>query len=78
MPYDSGLDESLYSKQFETETDRITVSVFSYNKGAKKLQISREKNGGQGDYKFSKLGRMSKEELENTLPLLQEAVKHMD
>jgi len=71
MPYDSTLDNKLYSKSIETE-----LSVYSYNEGAKKLQISRE-NKAQEDYRFSKLGRLSKEEAEGILPLMQEAIKEM-
>jgi len=77
MPYDASLDENLFSKNYETETDRLTVSVFSYNGGQKKIQISREKKDSQGELKFSKLGRMTKEELENLLPFIQEALKSM-
>ena len=78
MPYDSSLDESLFSKSFETETTRLTVSVYSYNKGMKKLQITRENRGPEGDYRFSKLGRMNKEEAAAVIPLMQEATKAMD
>ena len=73
MPYDATLDENLFSKFWETEVDRLTVSVFSYNKGVKKLQISRTSKDSQGELKFSKLGRMTKEEVEGILPLIQEA-----
>lgn len=78
MPYDSSLDESLFSKSFETETSRLSVSVYSYNKGMKKLQITRENRGPEGDYRFSKLGRMTKEEAIAVIPLMQEATKAMD
>ena len=78
MPYDSSLDESLFSKAWESDQDRLTVSVYSYNQGTKKLQISRESKGNQGDFRFAKLGRMTKQEIESLLPLLQEALKHLD
>ncbi len=78
MPYDRGLDERLFSKSYETESERISVSVHSYNKGTKKLQIARESKTGQGDFKFAKLGRMTKEEVESILPLIQEAHNQMD
>jgi len=77
MPYDSSLDESLFSKSFETDLGRLTVSVFSYNSGPKKLQISRENRTGQGEFSFAKLGRITKEELEALLPFIQEALKFM-
>lgn len=74
MPYDASLDESLFSKSWENEGMRVVVSVFSYNKGAKKLQISRETQNAEGEYRFGKLGRMTKEEIEGVLPLIQEAM----
>ena len=77
MPYDNSLDERLFSKSCETETERLTVSVHSYNKGIKKLQISRENKNDQDEFKFAKLGRMTKEEIEPLLSLLQEALNYM-
>jgi len=73
MPYDSKLDENLFSKTWKSETGQVTVSVYSYNKGPKKVQITRENIGTDGQLMFVKLGRLSKEELEGILPLLQEA-----
>jgi len=77
MPYDSSLDEQLVAKSWEGEGTKITVSVYSYNKGAKKLQISRENQTGEGEYRFTKLGRLAKEEAEGILPLIQEAIAAM-
>ncbi len=77
MPYDSSLDETLFSKSWETESDRITVSVRSYNKGEKKLQLSRESKNAQGELRFAKLGRLTKGETAAILPLIQEALKVM-
>ena len=74
MPYDSSLDESLFSKSWETESERLTVSVYSYNKGTKKLQISRESKDREGNFRFAKMGRMTKEEIQAILPLLQESL----
>ena len=74
MPYEKELDVSLFSGDFDTELGRLTVSVFSYNKGVKKLQISRTSKNEQGELKFSKLGRMTKEEVTGILPLMQEAM----
>ena len=77
MPYDSSLDECLFSKSWEGEMSRITVSIYSYNKGAKKLQITRENRDPQGQFRFAKLGRMTKEETEAVIPFIQEAVPNM-
>jgi len=77
MPYNASLDEQLYSHDWESENGKIVVSVYSYNKGAKKLQISREVKDREGNFTFAKLGRLSKDEVEAILPLVQEAVKVM-
>ena len=77
MPYDSNLDEKLFSKFWENDTGKIVVSVYSYNNGPKKLQISREIKDREGKSNFAKLGRLSKEELGGILPLIQEAAAIM-
>jgi len=77
MPYDSSLDEQLFSKSWEDEGGKIVVSVHSYNKGPKKLQIAREIKDRMGNTAFAKLGRLSKEEIRGILPLIQEAVAIM-
>ncbi len=77
MPYDSSLDEQLFAKSFDTEDGRITVSVYSYNNGAKKLQIVRENKDPEGALRFAKMGRLTKNEVEGILPLIQEAKSQM-
>ncbi|MBU1112878.1 MAG: hypothetical protein KKH93_03245 [Candidatus Omnitrophica bacterium] len=77
MPYDSNLDEKNFSKSWESDTTKITVGVFSYNKGAKKMQVTRENRDSNGDFRFTRLGRMSKEEVEAILPVIQEAAALM-
>lgn len=77
MPYDRNLDEEIFSKAWVTEDDKITVSVFSYNNGPKKIQIVREVKDAQGNLRFAKLGRLTKEEAEAVLPLFTEAIGHM-
>lgn len=77
MPYDSGLDEKVFSKSWESDSARLTVSVYSYNKGPKKLQITRENRNPEGELRFTKLGRMNKEEVEAVFPFIQEAMNSM-
>jgi len=77
MPYDGSLDEQLFSSPWEGDGTKVTVSVYSYNKGAKKLQITRENQNAEGEYRFTKLGRLAKEEAEGILPLIQEALVKM-
>lgn len=78
MPYDNSLDKTLFSKSWESDAERLSVSVHSYNEGAKKLQISRENKGPEGEFRFAKLGRMTKEEVEAVLPLIKEALNSMN
>ena len=78
MPYNANLDECLYVKSWTSDAGRINVSVYSYNKGPKKLQITREIQDSQGQMKFTKLGRLGKEEVEGIMPLIQEAMAKMD
>ena len=50
--------------------------MFSYNDGPTKLQISRESrnpNSAEPVFKWSKLGRMTKEEVEAVMPLMEKA-----
>jgi len=77
MPYDASLDEKLFSQSWETDDTKITVSVFSYNKGVNKLQISRENKDAEGEPRFAKLGRMTKEEATAIIPFIQEAITKM-
>lgn len=74
MPYDKNLDKKLYCKEWEGERERLTVSVYSYNDGPKKLQITRENKDKEGNFRFTRLGRLSKEEIQAILPFIQEAV----
>ena len=76
MPYDSSLDKQLFAKSWEGDGTKITVSIYSYNNGPKKLQISRENMDAEGQPRFSKLGRMTKEEFEGIQPFLQEVLAH--
>lgn len=76
MPYDAALDQELFKESKEFEGTRINVSVFSYNGGEKKLQIGRE-NISNENWRFSKLGRMTKEEAEAVVPAIQKALEQM-
>ncbi len=78
MPYDKELDECLFAKSWENDNEKLTASIFSYNKGTKKLQLTRENKNSQGEFRFAKLGRLTTEEITTLLPLIQEACDHMD
>lgn len=78
MAFDKSLDKELFSESANFEITRIKVSVFSYNEGTPKLQISREnRNTESGEWVFSKLGRMTKEEAKAIAPLIEKALKEM-
>ncbi len=77
MPYDSSLDSQVFTRFWENDSGKIVVSVYSYNNGPKKIQIVREVKDKNGEYAFAKLGRLTKEEAQGVLPLMQEALKAM-
>jgi len=77
MPYDSSLDAQAFTRFWENDSGKIVVSVYSYNNGPKKMQLVREVKDRNGEYAFAKLGRLTKEEAEGVLPLIQEALKAM-
>ena len=77
MAFDKNLDKKLFSEAIEFETTRITVGVFSYNDGEKKLQLSREHRNQENEWNFAKRGRMFKEEVEKVIPAMQKAIEHM-
>lgn len=77
MAFDKSLDNELWSETADFETTKIKVSIMSYNEGPKKVQISRENLvPSTGDYRFSKLGRLTKDESEAVLPMLQKALEN--
>ena len=76
MPYDAGLDIASFKELINFENTRITVGVFSYNGAPKKLQITRE-NLIDGNWSFTKLGRMTKEEAQAVHPIMMKAIGTM-
>lgn len=77
MPYDPSLDKKIFYETKEFDNTRVSVGVFSYNNGEKKLQLSRENMSQMDEWRFAKLGRMAKVEAEAILPLIQSALKEM-
>ena len=75
--FDKSLDKEAFSETIAFETTRITVGVFSYNNGEKKMQISRENMSQDGEWSFSKLGRMFKDEAEKVIPAMEKALEKM-
>ncbi len=77
MPYDKSLDVETFKEAKDFGDSRITIGVFSYNGGTKKLQVSRENKNQSEEWQFVKLGRLTKEEAQEILPLMQKAVEAM-
>ena len=77
MPYDKSLDVEAFKEVKEFADTRITVGVFSYNNGEKKLQITRENKNQAEEWQFVKLGRLTKEEVKEVVPLIMKAVERM-
>ena len=77
MPYEKSLDVESFKEVKEFNDSRISVGIFSYNNGEKKLQISRENKDQNEEWRFAKLGRMNKQEAKEIVPLLMKAVEKM-
>lgn len=77
MPYDKSLDAVSFKEIKEFGSARITIGVFSYNGGEKKLQVSREIKTQGDEWQFSKLGRLTKEEAKEIIPVMLKAVENM-
>jgi len=77
MPYDQSLDQETFKQTKEFEDTRITVGVFSYNGGEKKLQLTRENKTATDGWRFTKLGRLSKPEAKEIVPLILKALEQM-
>ena len=77
MPYDASLDVSTFKETKDFGETRVTVGVFSYNGGEPKLQLSRENLNANEEWRFAKLGRMTKEEVQEVAPLIVKAIEQM-
>jgi len=78
MPYDQSLDVETFKDVKEFDDTRISIGVYSYNGGEKKLQITREnKNKVEESWRYTKLGRMSKQEAQEVIPVMMKAIENM-
>lgn len=77
MPYDQSLDVASFKEVKEFEDTRITIGVYSYNGGEKKLQLSRENRNADDEWRFAKLGRMTKKEAREIMPIMMKAIEGM-
>ena len=74
MPYNKDLDELVFSESKEIGASRLTVSIYSYNNGPKKIQISRENRDSSENWRFAKLGRLTQDEAKAVQELLGKAL----
>ena len=77
MPYEKSSDVESFKEIKEFDDSRITVGVFSYNGGEKKMQISRENKDPNEEWRFAKLGRITKVEAKEILPVMMKALEKM-
>ena len=77
MPCDQSLDKEIFKESKEFDGTRITVGVFQYNEGEKKLQVVRENRTQTDEWRFAKLGRMNKEEAKEVIPVMAKALEKM-
>lgn len=76
MDFNAELDKEIWNVEriFKGRT-KLIVSVRSYNNGTPKIQISRSNKTNNG-WSFVKLGRLSKEESEALIEMLEAAKEH--
>lgn len=72
MPYDANLDKELWGERIDVGDYAFEVKVMQYNEGTKKINIQRFR----GEM-FNKLGRITAEEAEAIMPLVQKAVEEI-
>ena len=77
MPFDPSLDQELFKETKEFGDTRITVGVFSYNGGEKKLQIVRENLAANEEWRFAKMGRLTKPEAKEIVTVMMRAIEKM-
>jgi len=77
--FDASLDKEVFGESVEFDNSRIKVSVMCYNDGENKLQISRERmNPTTEEWGWAKLGRLTKEEVEKVIPLMEKVKENMN
>jgi len=77
MPFDKSLDVKIFSQDHDFEGTRVSVGVYQYSQGDKKVQITRHNVNREGELSFTKLGRLRKEEAEAIIPSLKKALEFM-
>ena len=77
MPYEKTLDVETFKEVKEFGETRISVGVYSYNGGEKKMQVSRENKDQNDEWRFAKLGRLNKLEAKEIVPVMMKALESL-
>ena len=77
MPYDKELDKEVFKDSKEFGNTKIVIGVYSYNNADPKLQVAREFKNTDNEWQYSKLGRLTKEEVESALLMINKALELM-
>lgn len=77
--YDKSKDSELKKEIISINPGKdIVVGIYSYDSGQKKLQISRRVATTTGQGGFRPIGRMTKDEIEKILPVINKLMKELD
>lgn len=76
--FDKSLDKEIAKKVLNFDKTQVIVSIMCYNEGSHKIQLSRlVQDGESGDWKFAKLGRLTKDEAIATAGAMADLVAKM-
>lgn len=75
--YNKELDKEIGKEEVEIGNKRLTARIMQYNEGQKKLQIGQEYKDKDGEWKFTKIGRMTKEEAEALIEIAEKSIKSL-
>ena len=77
MAYEKSLDVETFKEVREFGESRISVGIYSYNGGEKKMQVSRENKDQNDEWRFAKLGRLNKLEAKEIVPVMMKALESL-
>lgn len=77
--FDKSKDKELFKETVEVGDAKLRIGVYSYDGNDPKVQIQRMRRNEQSEYgwSFAKLGRLTKDELVEILPILEKALEEM-
>lgn len=76
MKFDLEKDKLIIKEVIDRNFYKLVVGLYSYDDGPVKLQLSKILTTKEGE-RFSKLGRLSKEDIEALIPVLQKLLPKM-